>query len=207
MRTSRRRNNRVEHATTRPTTSANVRPVEPRQELSFFMIDRSEPVPSGNHPAFEHLADDGRRDFGEERLAHLGIGLQRLDGALFHLRLRLALPRAQLSHGPESKKTSSTPRTSVAAQADPGAACPIAQPVGERSSQPAALPCTLWMVHRMLHVYRAMPANDRETVHSGANSIDGKGFLRPGIPRLRGSDYSWRSTPARPAKQVGLRSS
>jgi hypothetical protein len=48
-------------------------------------------MPSRDHPTLEHLVDDRRRYLVEERLAHLGIRLQRLDRALFHFRFRLTL--------------------------------------------------------------------------------------------------------------------
>jgi glutathione S-transferase len=61
----------------------------------------------------------------------------------------------------------------------------IEQPMGERSIQRVALPYTLWMVQRMLDVYRAMPAKDQDTVHTWLRSIGGEGFLSLDIPRLR----------------------
>jgi glutathione S-transferase len=61
----------------------------------------------------------------------------------------------------------------------------IDQPMGDQSIKRVSIPYTLWMVQRMLDVYRAMSTKDAETVRQWLESIGGEGLLSLDIPRLR----------------------
>lgn len=58
-------------------------------------------------------------------------------------------------------------------------------PLGKGRFRRAALPYTLWMVQRLLDVYRDMPSQDQQKVRDWIRPLGGERLLAMDIPRLR----------------------